>query len=770
MGAAVGVALLTVFSVAGRGAAAPRARTATPACTITGTPGPDVLDGTPGDDVICGLGGNDVITGEGGNDTLIGGPGDDTLEGGDDNDTLDGGAGVDTCVQGAGIGPISNCEALAEPALSVSDASTNEGNPGDTNELHFTVTLASPLAVTATVDYATANGTASAPGDYTSESGTFTFAPGVTGQSVDVPVIGDHQYEPDETMSVVLSNPVAATIGGGTGIGTIVNDDPQYQLNIADAKQLEDAGPMPFAVTLTPASTDPVYVQYQTTNGTAISGVDYHGAIGVLEIPAGATSGEIDIPLVHDTLDEPNKTFTITLSNAVGATIIDGAATGTIRDDDPTPTVSIDSPSVVEGNSGTTPMTFTVTLSAPSGRATSAVIKLVSGTALAGADFVNQTRTLQFPAGTTTQPLTVDIKGDTTPEHDETFRAVLASGTGVVHDHTFGTGTIVNDDPGTVIELVGNPPGGGHGANDAVVSTDGRYVAFTYNTGHGGPRHDSGGVFLRDRLAGTIVELDSVSGRNTAITALAMSSDAHYLSWSNSGSTIVYDRVANTRTSLPKFTEPVSFDGDGGLMTYRDESVGRLLLRTTATGATTTITDDDSADHPTLSPDGSTVAYRGADQQIHVYTVATAADAIASTSTGGTLGNGFSDFPALSQDGRYVAFQSASNNLVTGDTNHNTDVFVHDMVGGTTALVSVDGTGLQLSQGGEAPTISADGQTVAFQSANAVYVVGPGPAAVFSDLNAFAPRLSGDGDSLVFVGYPQVDGQVRTDVLLADVE
>lgn len=80
-------------------------------CTITGTPGPDVLVGTRGDDVICGLGGNDriyggagndVIYGDGGNDRLVGGSGSDYLYGDTGADTLNGGSGADVLAGGPG--------------------------------------------------------------------------------------------------------------------------------------------------------------------------------------------------------------------------------------------------------------------------------------------------------------------------------------------------------------------------------------------------------------------------------------------------------------------------------------------------------------------------------------------------------------------------------------------------------------------------------------------------------------------------------------------
>ena len=66
-----------------------------PACTMTGTPGPDTMIGTPKRDVICGLGGNDVVDGNGGNDLIKGGPGADLLGGGNGNDVIYGGPGND---------------------------------------------------------------------------------------------------------------------------------------------------------------------------------------------------------------------------------------------------------------------------------------------------------------------------------------------------------------------------------------------------------------------------------------------------------------------------------------------------------------------------------------------------------------------------------------------------------------------------------------------------------------------------------------------------
>ena len=76
-----------------------------------------------------------------------------------------------------------------------------------------------------TVNYATADGTAVAGSDYTATSGTLTFAPGVTSETIRVPILDDTVYEPNETFTVNLSNPVGATITDGQGVATIQDND-----------------------------------------------------------------------------------------------------------------------------------------------------------------------------------------------------------------------------------------------------------------------------------------------------------------------------------------------------------------------------------------------------------------------------------------------------------------------------------------------------------------------------------------------------------------
>ena len=158
------------------------------------------------------------------------------------------------------------------PSLSVNNVTVAEGNTG-TVAATFTLTLAPASGRTVSVDYATADVTAIAPGDYTAGSGTVTFAAGETTKQVTVLVNGDTLDESNETFTVNLSNAPNATIADSQGVGTITDDDPLPTLSVDDAIVSEgDTGTVAatFTVSLGSPSGRSVTVQYATVNGTAI--------------------------------------------------------------------------------------------------------------------------------------------------------------------------------------------------------------------------------------------------------------------------------------------------------------------------------------------------------------------------------------------------------------------------------------------------------------------------------------------------------------------
>jgi chitinase len=124
------------------------------------------------------------------------------------------------------------------PSLAVSDALVTEGDSGTKNAL-FTVSLSAASAGPVTVDYASADGSAKAPADYTATTGTLTFAAGELSKQVAVAVVGDALDELHGTYSLDLSNPVGATLGDARGAGTILDNDPQVSLSVDDVSAPE---------------------------------------------------------------------------------------------------------------------------------------------------------------------------------------------------------------------------------------------------------------------------------------------------------------------------------------------------------------------------------------------------------------------------------------------------------------------------------------------------------------------------------------------------
>ena len=367
-----------------------------------------------------------------------------------------------------GSGTLTIIDNDGPPSLSVADVSGLEDSVGN---LSFTVTLNPESGKDVSLDYATADGTATAGSDYARMNGTLTFSAGETTKTIDVPVLEDGSPEEDETFTVTLSNAVNATIGDGAATGTIQDDDPvPASLSIEDVEGLESSGGLEFPVTLTgdrEAGTT-VTVDYATADGTATAGSDYaqmNGTLtfsagettkttrrcwkmnGTLTFSAGETTKTIDVPVLEDGSPEEDETFTVTLSNAVNATIGDGAATGTIQDDDPVPaSLSIEDVEGLESSGG---LEFPVTLTGDREAGTTVTVDYATadGTATAGSDYAQMNGTLTFSAGETTKTIDVPVLEDGSPEEDETFTVTLSNAVNATIGDGAATGTIQDDDP-----------------------------------------------------------------------------------------------------------------------------------------------------------------------------------------------------------------------------------------------------------------------------------------------------------------------------------
>jgi hypothetical protein len=158
------------------------------------------------------------------------------------------------------------------------------------------------------------------------------------------------------------------------------------------------------------------------------------------------TSQNITITINGDELYERDETFAINLSNLSNVGGINTQKTVTIVNDDAKPTVLISDASVNEGDSGNTPVLFTLTLQQPSALPATVTYSTSSGQAQIGSDFQNAGGTVTFAPGETSKTITVNVNGDTAVEGDENFFVNLSNGVDVVIGDNLGLGVIVNDD------------------------------------------------------------------------------------------------------------------------------------------------------------------------------------------------------------------------------------------------------------------------------------------------------------------------------------
>ena len=336
----------------------------------------------------------------------------------------------------------------AAPALAISSVTQQEGSSGATSFV-FTVSLTGSTAQTVTINYATADGTATAGSDYAATSGTLTFAPGEAAQSVVVSVAGDSVTEPDETFAVILSSPVNATLTTATGTGTIQNDEALPTLAVNDVTQVEtDSGTtmFVFTVTLTGSTSETVSVDYGTADGTATAGSDYTATSGTLTFSPGTATRTIQVTVAGDPVAESDETFAVTLTGSTNAAITRPSGVGTMRNDDPLPALTIANVVQAEGDSGTKTFSLVVTLTGATQQVVTAGFATADGTATAGSDYTATTGTLTFAPGETSKTVDVVVRGDVTSEADETFTVTLSSATNALIAAATGTGTIQNDE------------------------------------------------------------------------------------------------------------------------------------------------------------------------------------------------------------------------------------------------------------------------------------------------------------------------------------
>lgn len=343
-------------------------------------------------------------------------------------------------------------------SLTIDDVSVTEGDSG-TVDATFTVTRAGSVASPASVDVVTTSVSATAGVDFTSVSTTVNFANGQSTATVDVPVVGDVLDEDDETFTADLSNPVNATISDGTGVGTVLDDDPEPTLSIGDVTVTEgDSGTQLVTLTLTldAPSGRMSTVEWQTTDDTASAPGDYAAGSGTVVFSAGDTTETVDVTVNGDTFVEGDEAFRVDLSNPANLSLGTPQATITIQNDDAASvTLSVSDLSQTEntGSPGIRRFFVPVQLSGPAPTTVTFDYDVIGLSASAGTDLLATSGSATILAGTDEVKIPVIVVADPTDEFDETFEVTVSNVTNAAVVDPTGIGTILDDDGPSTIKI-----------------------------------------------------------------------------------------------------------------------------------------------------------------------------------------------------------------------------------------------------------------------------------------------------------------------------
>ena len=243
------------------------------------------------------------------------------------------------------------------PTISLANATYTETENG--GQVNLVVNLSGPSNLATSVSYQTTDGTAIAGQDYTTANGTINIPAGNSSDNITISLTNDTDIEIGETFSVVLSNPTNATLGAiTTAQVTITDDESDPTITIVDNSTAESTTTANMVLQLNNPSAKTITVEYTVTDGTATGGADYTAIAGVqtLNIAPNTQSKNIPISILTDSLDEDNETITITLTNAINATIARAAGTLTIQDDDNQPTIVINNSQLITRLMGLFPL------------------------------------------------------------------------------------------------------------------------------------------------------------------------------------------------------------------------------------------------------------------------------------------------------------------------------------------------------------------------------------------------------------------------------
>ncbi|HAT13323.1 MAG TPA: calcium-binding protein [Microcoleaceae bacterium UBA11344] len=249
-------------------------------------------------------------------------------------------------------------------------------------------------------------------------------------------------------------------------------------------------------------------------------------------------------------------------------------------------------------------------------------------------------------------------------------------------------------------------------AFNPAISADGRFVAFESNSTKlvAADTNNTSDIFLHDRLNGstTRVSVDATGqeGDRPSLNP-SISADGRFVAFESNSTNLVPGDTNNNsdifiRNIETNTTTRVSVNSTGN-----QGNIGSFNPSISANGRW--VVFDSLADNLVAGDTNST-------RDIFLHEIPTNTTTRVSVNSSGNQGNSGSISAAISADGRFVAFESNASNLVTGDINGTSDIFVHDRLTNTTSMASINSTGDRANRSSFKPSISADARFVAFDS------------------------------------------------------
>ncbi len=267
----------------------------------------------------------------------------------------------------------------------------------------------------------------------------------------DLSPIDDFIYEQPETITIIGESPALGPGETGTYL-TILDNDELITLSVQDIEVSEEIGTVQVPVAVSPAPPRDLTIPFQTFELDAKEREDYQVPQYFFQIPSGNTEAVLEIRIIDDPIMEPAERFEVRLSEIPGTALGRSEAIVTIEDND-LYELRVEDDSELEHE---LELRFTVTLDPPHPTETVTVeYETMDGTALATVDYESQSRTLEFPPGTSTREVIVRIIDDEEQESPETFFLQLFEPRHAVLIETDAKaiGTILDDDAPPIANL-----------------------------------------------------------------------------------------------------------------------------------------------------------------------------------------------------------------------------------------------------------------------------------------------------------------------------